>query len=300
MLTTHTSTFRLILLFAFISIAAMPAAAQTNRARSLVTGPVNQNQMVMLRGNTHPMARVEFDRGAAPDSLPMDSMMLGLKRSPEQDAALETLLREQQDRTSPNYHKWVTPEEFGARFGPSDHDVQAVTSWLQSNGFQMVRVGAGRTVVHFSGTALQVQEAFHTAIHRYVVDGEEHWANESDPQIPSRARWRGGGCRNASQCCSATREPFARNIYEGCCRKREAGAAALYFSGARRLRFLPEARASRLARRISRRSITSCRCGTQESMAPAQTIAVVGDSNINLADVSNFRTIFGLPQGLPE
>ena len=96
--------------------------------------------------------------------------MLGLKRTPEQDAALATLLREQQDPTSANYHKWITPQEFGARFGPSDHDVQAVTSWLQSHGFQSVEVSPSRTVIHFSGTAAQVHDAFRTAIHRYVVN----------------------------------------------------------------------------------------------------------------------------------
>ena len=104
------TTAKLLALLAFLSIAALSTPAQTNQARSMVTQPVNENQMVVRSGSMHPLARAEFDRGLAPDSLPMDNMMLGLKRTPEQDAALATLLREQQDPTSANYHKWITPQ----------------------------------------------------------------------------------------------------------------------------------------------------------------------------------------------
>ena len=118
--------------------------------------------MVMLRGNTHPMARVEFDRGAAPDSLPMENMQLVLEAQPGAGCRARDALREQQDRTSPNYHKWVTPEEFGARFGPSDHDVQADHIVAAVARIPMVECRPGRTMVQFSGTAVQVQEAHFT------------------------------------------------------------------------------------------------------------------------------------------
>jgi hypothetical protein len=110
-------------------------------------------------------------------------MLLVLKRSPDQEHGLRKLLDDQQDKASPNYHKWLTPEQYGKQFGPSDSDLQAITSWLQSHGFQ-VGSTKGRTVLEFSGTAGQVQEAFHTTMHRYIVKGEQHWANSSDPMIP--------------------------------------------------------------------------------------------------------------------
>jgi subtilase family serine protease len=94
-------------------------------------------------------------------------------------------MAEQLDESSPNFHKWLTPEQFGRQFGPSDQDIQTVTSWLGSHGFQIVEVSHGRTVIDFSGDAGQVQEAFHTTIHSYIVKGEQHWANSSDPQIPT-------------------------------------------------------------------------------------------------------------------
>jgi hypothetical protein len=159
---------------------AQPAAVRA----PLITQPLDESRLTILKGNTHPLARPLFDLGTAPASLPMERMLLVLKRSPEQEAALRKLLDDQQDKGSPNYHKWLTPEQFGKKFGPSDSDIQAITSWLQSHGFQ-VGTTKGRSVLEFSGSASQVKEAFHTTIHKYAVNGEQHWANASDPQIPT-------------------------------------------------------------------------------------------------------------------
>src|SRR4029077_15353454 len=90
-----------------------------------------------------------------------------------------------QSKSSPNYHAWLTPAQFGQQFGTADEDIQSVTSWLQSHGFQISNVTAGRTVIEFSGSASQVRNAFHTEIHKYLVNGEAHMANASDPQIPA-------------------------------------------------------------------------------------------------------------------
>jgi subtilase family serine protease len=175
---------RIWIILAAILFVSLQAFAQGNQARSLITQPVNETKLTVLKGDTHPLARPEFDRGAAPADLPMDRMMLVLKRSPEQESALEKLLAEQTDKTSPNYHKWLTPEQFGDQFGPSDSDIQAVISWLESHGFQIGHVAEARNIIEFSGNAAQVQQTFHTSIHKYTVNGEDHWANSSDPQIP--------------------------------------------------------------------------------------------------------------------
>jgi hypothetical protein len=153
-------------------------------ARPLITDPVDESRVTVLKGNTHPLARPEFDLGTAPATLPMQRMLLVLKRSQEQEFSLRKFLDDQQDKASPNYHKWLTPEEFGKQFGPSDSDMQTITAWLQSHGFQ-VGSTKGRAVLEFSGSASQVQEAFHTTIHKYVVKEEQHWANANDPQIPA-------------------------------------------------------------------------------------------------------------------
>jgi hypothetical protein len=171
-----------LLLFSFFKVLGN---AQQMAPQPLITQPVIESQVTTLTGNTHPLAQPQFDVGAAPPDLPMQRMLLVLKHSAQQDFALRKLLDDQQDKASPNYHKWLTPDEFGVQFGPSDQDIQVVTGWLQSHGFQVNRVSHGRTVIEFSGAEAQLEEALHTSIHKYLVHGEEHWANASDPQIPA-------------------------------------------------------------------------------------------------------------------
>src|SRR5579864_52493 len=171
------------LLWCGVAVAQNAAIAAAG-PRPLITQTVDESQITVLKGNTHPLARAEFDLGTAPATLPMQRMLLVLKRSDAQEAALEQLLDDLQNKNSPNYHKWLTPEQFGQEFGPTDADMQTITNWLQSHGFE-VGSTKGRTVLEFSGSASQVQEAFHTTIHKYVVNGEQHWANASDPSIPT-------------------------------------------------------------------------------------------------------------------
>lgn len=195
--------FSLVLFAAvvFATVCSAPLQAQNSAAASeaataagspLITQPVDEEQLTVLKGNTHPLARPQLDLGTAPASLPMQRMLLVLKRSPEQETALRKLLDDQHDKASPHYHKWLTPEQFGRQFGPSDADMQTITFWLQSHGFQ-VGSTKGRAVLEFSGSASQVQEAFHTAIHKYIVNGEQHWANASDPSIPTALTGAVGG-----------------------------------------------------------------------------------------------------------
>jgi Pro-kumamolisin, activation domain/Bacterial Ig-like domain (group 3) len=180
---------RFSVVFAFILLSGLGASAQTLAPETRITQAVDNAQLTVLKGNVYTLARAEFDRGVAPSSLPMERMTLVLRPTPEQAAGLATLLDEQQDQSSPNYHKWLTPMQFGQQFGASEPDIQTITSWLQSQGFQVNHIANGRNVIEFSGTAGQVQQAFHTAIHKYSVPSEagneEHWANSTDPQIPT-------------------------------------------------------------------------------------------------------------------
>jgi pseudomonalisin len=146
--------------------------------------PVDESRMVTLRGNVHPLARPEFDQGLANPATRLDRMLLVLNSSHAQQADLDALLAAQQDPDSPLYHQWLTPAEFGARFGASDADLAQVTAWLAAQGFIVDEIPAGRRLVAFSGSAAQVAAAFHTPLHIYRVDGTDHLANAEDPQIP--------------------------------------------------------------------------------------------------------------------
>ncbi len=186
-LTTRVVFHHAILVFLTLILFASRSAAQNNPAPTpaRITQAVDESILVTLSGNVHPLARAQFDRGPAPSDLALNRMLLVLSRSPEQAGNLQALLDQQQDRSSPQYHRWLTPQQFGQQFGPSDSDIAQITSWLQIHGFHDIHVSNGRVTIEFSGTAAQVQEAFRTSIHRYVVNGAEHWANANDPQIPS-------------------------------------------------------------------------------------------------------------------
>src|SRR5437879_633464 len=142
-------------------LCSHPAQAQTGVVPNRITQPVDPQRSVTLQGNTHPLARPEFDRGAVSDAMPMGRILLLLQRSPDQEQALQQLLEEQQSKSSPNYHAWLPPEQFGQQFGVADADIQVITQWLASQGFSQINAGPGRMVIEFSGIAGQVRHAFH-------------------------------------------------------------------------------------------------------------------------------------------
>src|ERR1700683_2347435 len=106
-----------IALLTLVSIPALQAFAQSNDVQPRITQAVDETKLTLLKGNTFPLARREFDQGAAPPSQAMETMMLGLKRSPAQEAALEKLMAEQLDRSSPNFHKWLAAGEVWWQLG---------------------------------------------------------------------------------------------------------------------------------------------------------------------------------------
>ena len=160
-------------------------AAQTAIGPQHIATIADGGNFSPLHGNTHPLARQEFDHGLATDSLTLPRILLVLQRTLEREGALQRLVKEQQDSSSSNYHAWLTPEQFGKQFGPADEDIETLTQWLTSHGFTDIKVGPGRTAIEFSGNVASIRNAFHTQIHRYLVNGNEHIANASDPQIPA-------------------------------------------------------------------------------------------------------------------
>jgi len=288
-----------------LRVVCLPAAAHAQQAnhsytaqRPLITEAIDESRLTILKGNTHPLARQEFDLGTADGALPLRRVLLVLKRSDEQESALRKLLDDQQDKNSPSYHKWLTPEKFGEQFGPTDADVQTITSWLQSHGFQ---VGAtkGRTSLEFSGTAAQVQEAFHTTIHAYVVTGQRYWANANDPQIPAAL------ARAVTGIASLNNFP-----------RRSTSLLAGSFTHDNKsgivqplnplFTFLPSYQCSANDYCYA---VGPYDFATIYNVQPlwnagingtGETIAIVGESNINVQDVASFRSMFGLPVNNPN
>jgi subtilase family serine protease len=170
--------------FAFLP-SAQAQFAGNSVARPLITAPVIETNLVRLAGNVRPEANPANDVGAVADSFPMDHMFIQLQRPATEETALRQLIDQLHDPNSPNFHRWLTPDHFGAQFGPAASDVQQVTNWLQGRGFRVNFVYPSGMTIDFSGNAGQVAAAFRTEIHNVAARGTTLFANVSDPQIPA-------------------------------------------------------------------------------------------------------------------
>ncbi|MFZ1132512.1 MAG: protease pro-enzyme activation domain-containing protein, partial [Terriglobales bacterium] len=165
-----------ILIFSTFSFAAAP-----NR----INGPIVAGQLIRLSAGVPLRAQPQFDRGEVEPGLKLGYMTLLTAPSASQQKAIDSLLAEQQDPRSPQYHRWLTPEQYADRFGLSPADIQKLTAWLQSQGFSIVEVARARNFIVFSGTSAQAESAFRTSIHNFNVNGEAHFSNTTPLSIPA-------------------------------------------------------------------------------------------------------------------
>src|SRR5579872_439966 len=275
---------RMVGTLALFSISSATLLAQQDR----IVGPVDRFQRIALQGNIHPSADPRFDAGPVDPSLKLNHVMVVLKPSAAQQAGLDRLLAEQQDRSSPNYHAWLTPEEFGNRFGVSSNDVGKVVSWLQSEGLAVDQISHARNWIWFSGTAGQVQAALRTEIHRYSVNGESHFANMSEPSVPAAIEPLVSGIRGLDdfhlKSGQAPRGPLLN-------------ASALNSPSAK------------ITNPDGSHFLAPDDFATIYNLMPlynagydgsGQRIVVAGESAVDLTDIRAFRSVFNLPQKDPQ
>jgi pseudomonalisin len=267
------------LLFISICLAGVLDAQPLSR----IARTPDDSRTVRVVHTTHPAVGFANDLGRAADTLRMDRMLLQLQSSPEQEAALEQLLADQEDPSSPRYRKWLTPEEFGEQFGVTPHDLDVITAWLGSHNFSVTEVAAGRRSIEFGGTALQVERAFHTEMHNYELNGQRHIANATDISIP---------------------EELSGVV---------AGVVSLHDFHSKPLHhLLPPASGGPVGLTTlsdGTHGISPYDFATIYNVSPlwntsydgtGQSVAVVGRTNIQLSDVSAFRSKFGLPVNTPQ
>jgi subtilase family serine protease len=269
---------------------AQPPRSATAAPR--IVEPIDETNLVQQKGNTHPQARAEYDKGIVADSFPMQHIFLLLKRSPQQEAALQNFIDQLHDPSSANYHAWLTAEQLGSQFGPAQQDVETVKNWLRSHGFQVHRVYANGLLIDFSGTAGQVRDTFHTEIHQYNVNGAQHIANASDPKLPATLT---AAVQGVISLNNFFPQPGPRNVGAV---KRDATTGSwvpmepqptfsfafngneYFFVGPQD--FLKIYQVKPLWQRA--KPVTG----------KGQTIAIISDSNMNPADWNTFRAAFGL------
>jgi len=262
-----------------LGLSSCGGDVRTGPALSKVSIPIDESHLAILLGNVPFAVRTGVDEGAISPDAPLDRMLLVLKSSPEQQEALDDLVAAQQDPRSPLYHRWLRPQEFGARFGASDAELAQLTAWLATHGFSVDNVAAGRRLMIFSGTAGEVRDAFHTGLHRYCVDGLEHVANAEDPQIPVAL---GEVVEGVVSLHDFRRQSEMRT-------RRLLDAEPEYSAGSTHYLYPADFAA-----------IYDLNPLYSAGMAGAGSeIAIAGRSNINLSDVDTFRSIAGLEANTP-
>jgi trimeric autotransporter adhesin len=284
-------TIALTLLLFVLATFAPSLQAQT---QPLITTPVDESKLVTLTGSRPATLKGATDLGAADESQPSGRLMVTLKRSPEQEASLQSFLLSAHQQSSPGYHKWLAPGEFGTRFGAADSDVQQVTAWMQSHGLAVAKVSAGKTSIEFSGTIGQVNEAFHTSIHKYTTtNNETHYANATDPQVPAAFSAVVNGVTQLNDFKPTPLYKLAGQVqynpktHQGVPQwtlPNGAGLPPLYL-------------------------LTPEDFATQYDVKPLQaaqvngagvTIGIINDSNIDINLVNAYRALFGLPANPPQ
>ena len=181
-----------VLLAFFVLVSAEIQAQPSNQflsghkgASPQIVEPIDEEKLASVPAGPVTLFRSAHDQGAVAPDMTLERMQLVLKRSTDQESALEGLIRSQQDMHSPLYHQWLSPEEFGSQFGPAQEDIDKITTWLQSKGMRVTNIAKGRSSIEFSATHSQIQNAFHTELHWFETRAGRQYANVSSPRIPA-------------------------------------------------------------------------------------------------------------------
>src|SRR6516225_6879727 len=267
---------------ALISLAILlplPVLGQPNR----VAARIDSSQRISLRGHVHSKALPEFDQGAVDSALIIPDVTLVLKPSPGQQAALDQLLAEQQDSFSPNYHKWLTPEQFADQFGASQDDIDRIVEWLQQQALTVTSVARARNAISVSGSAAAVGQAFGLELHYYLVSGERHFAKAAEPTVPAALAGIVGGIRGLHD---FRMKPASLR------RKAVPNAAQPDYTSSTGTHYLaPED----IATIYNLKPLLGM--GVDGS---GQSLVVVGQSQVRLADIQLYRSTFNLPAKDPQ
>jgi subtilase family serine protease len=266
-------------------VAPFVASAQTNAVPSRIAAQINESNLTTLRGNTHPLARPQYDQGRVDPATKMERITMAFQRTAAQNADLDALLAAQQNPASPSFHQWLSSAQFGERFGIAQTDLQKVTAWLQARGLNVVETPDSKNFIVFEGTASQVESALHVEMHNYATSDTKFYSNSSEPSVPA-----------------------------------DLAAVVSGFRGLNNFRMKPRAIRQNPASGTPLPNFTSSISGnnfvapgdfaviydlnTLYSASPAidgtgQKIVVVGQSNIVPADIAAFRTASGLPANAP-
>jgi hypothetical protein len=240
-----------------------------------LSGRIDTRARTILRGCRNPRIDKLTSGGPVEDTMRVSGMSFRFRPTEAQSAELEQLLEDQQNPNSPLYHAWLTPAEYGERFGLNQDDLEKVTDWVVSQGFQVDFVAKSRTYISFSGTAAQVRAAFGTEMHRYQISGRPHFANTQEISVPAQLAPLVYSLAGLDDLPHVNKPPIRPQVSSG----------------------------------DGTHAITPGDLAVIYNLAPlfkkgingaGQKIAVAGESALNLQDIRDFRSLAGLPPSEPK
>jgi subtilase family serine protease len=105
---------------------------------------------------------------------------------PNQDQ-LTAFLDQLYDPASPNYHHYLTPQDFTESFGPSKSDYQAVIDFATISGFKVVKTYSNRLLVDVVATAPQIEKTFgiNLQVYQHPSEPRTFYAPDREPTVPA-------------------------------------------------------------------------------------------------------------------
>src|SRR5258708_3919313 len=167
--------YRLVPLILVLSLLCSTAVLAANNGHSKRN--IDDNDTIVVHGNVPPQAEAKYDRGPTDRNLKYEKMILLLQPRASARTSIERLVADLNNFSSPSYHQWLTPEQFGKQFGPAGDDVDAIVGWLQQHGFTIDEIAPGRLSINFTGSVGDVQSTVHTSIHDFHIEANAFHAN---------------------------------------------------------------------------------------------------------------------------
>src|SRR5215472_14493054 len=263
--------------FGWMAVCALATTAVAQKPSPRIRSEVNNSVVTTLTPSQQPLAQMQLDAGRMPSDMKLNGMSIAFNRSAAQQADLEALLAAQQDPTSPQYHQWLSPAQFAARFGMAQSDIDKVQTWLEQQGFSVDSVARSKNMIRFSGTVGQVERAFQTEMHYYGASGEKHFAPSTELSVPVAIAPTINAVRNLSDFRPRPMYIKPRTAFT-------SGSTGNVFFAPGDIGVTYDINAV----------YTAGVDGT------GQSIAVVGQSAIQASDIANFQTAAGLPVKAPN
>lgn len=98
---------------------------------------------------------------------------------------LEALIGNLYNPSSPQYHQFLTAQQFTQEFGPTTQDYQKAIGFVQAHGLTVTNQTPNRLVLDVSGTVSQIEDAFHVTMQNYQHPTEKRtfFAPDQEPSV---------------------------------------------------------------------------------------------------------------------